>query len=195
MNKNLKSTCIALCFCIMVMNFGFSQELAVLQDHKPLLEEVHYGNRVGGVQAQEGESKQLIVIDADDILKSIVVCVAKLNEIQIVAGFQLELEKDGNTSMYSFGNLSGTIEEKFTVPNGRKLVGISGTSGWFVDSLQFIFDDGSRTPKYGGKGGDINFNMTLNKNSKGAYTGRLMGFWGSYTDYLESIGLVFWPIE
>ncbi len=170
----------------------FGQEEVVLSNHKPLLGEVHYGNRIGGVQAQEGRSIQMISFEENDNLNSIQVF---LNEDQIVTGFKLEVERKGGIKVFSFGNLNSFPQEIFFVQKNAKLVGISGTSGWFIDSLAFIFDDGSSTPKYGGTGGDLNFKLVLNKKPTGIYLGRLMGFWGSHTDLLETIGLVFWPIE
>jgi hypothetical protein len=46
-------------------------------------------------------------------------------------------------------------QEKFMVPPTRKLVGILGSSGWFIDTLAFVFDDGSATPRCGRAGGDL----------------------------------------
>ena len=126
------------------------------------------------------------------MLKSIQVF---LGERNIVSGFQLEVEKEEGIKISTFGNVSGTPQEKYIVPKDRKLVGISGAAGWYIDSLAFVFDNGSTTPKYGGEGGDLNFTLVLNKKQTGEYLGRLMGFWGSHTSVLETIGLVFWPIE
>lgn len=169
-----------------------AQEEVKLPDHKPLLGEVHYGNRVGGVQAQEGKSVVMIALEETDVLSSIQVF---LSERNIVSGFQFHVEKKDGDSIYSFGNFSELPQAKFIVPADRRLIGISGTSGWFIDSIAFVFDDGSTTPKYGGSGGDLNFRLLINKKPTGEYLGRVMGFWGSYTDVLETIGLVFWPIE
>lgn len=176
--------------CGLVISYG--QEEVILQDHKPLLGEIHYGNRVGGVQAQEGKSLQLIAFEENDVLKCIQVF---LSDRQIVTGFELQVEKKGVAHTFSFGNLEGSPQEKYFVPKNRKLVGIQGASGWFIDSIAFVFDDGSTTPRYGGGGGDLDFSLVLNKKPSGKYLGRLMGFWGSSTNLLETIGLVFWPIE
>ncbi len=178
---------------------GFGQQKVVLQDHKPLLGEVHYGNRVGGIQAQEGKSVQVIAFEPDDVLKSIQVYVSKnppSRGFETIAGFQFEIERKGEVRTFSFGSVKGVAQQKYLVSDNRKLVGISGAAGWLVDSLAFIFDDGSTTPKYGGIRGDLNFRLVLNKKPTGEYLGRLMGFWGSsIRGHLETIGLVFWPIE
>lgn len=183
-------------FCSKVL---LGQEEVVLLDHKPLLGEVHYGNRVGGIQAQEGKSVQLIAFEPGDVLKSIQVYVSdnpSTPGFETIAGFQFEVEKAGELQTFSFGTVKGVAQEKYLVPDHRKLVGISGASGWLIDSLAFIFDDGSTTPKYGGIRGDLNFRLVLNTKPTGAYLGRLMGFWGSsIRGHLETIGLVFWPVE
>lgn len=169
-----------------------AQDEVHLQNHKPLLGEIHYGNRVGGVQAQEGTTVQVIAFEENDVLKSIQVF---LNESSVVSGFQLEVKKQNHIELFSFGAVKGHPQEKFIVGENKKLVGISGSSGWYIDSIQFIFDDGCMTPRYGGLGGDLDFKLVLNKKPSGEYLGRLMGFWGSHTVLLETIGLVFWPIE
>lgn len=182
----------ALIFLTLGFGMAYGQEEVVLQDHKPLLGEIHYGNRVGGVQAQEGKTIGVIAFEEGDVLKCIQVF---LSERHIVTGFTLEVEKETGLNTFSFGNMAGVPQEKFRVPKERKLVGIQGASGWFIDSIAFVFDDGTSTPRYGGAGGDLDFSLVLNKKPSGEYLGRLMGFWGSHTHLLETIGLVFWPIE
>ncbi|WP_425236857.1 jacalin-like lectin [Ulvibacterium sp.] len=178
---------------------GFGQEEVVLPDHKPLLGEIHYGNRVGGIQAQEGRSVQIIAFEPDDVLKSIQVYISKnppTPGFETISGFQFEVEKAGEIRTFSFGSVKGIAQKKYLVPDDRKLVGISGASGWLIDSMAFVFDDGSTTPKYGGIRGDLNFRLVLNTKPTGEYLGRLMGFWGSsIRGHLETIGLVFWPME
>ncbi|MEM9327992.1 MAG: hypothetical protein AAGA85_20165 [Bacteroidota bacterium] len=179
--------------CLSIITATTAQDLAKPQDHKPLLGEVHYGNRVGGIQAQEGPSVQLIAIDEGDALKSVQVY---LGERDIVGGFELELLKEaGKLETFSFGDITGAPQEKYLLNTNKKIIGIRGASGWYIDNLQFVFDDGSMTPRYGAQGGDLDFSLVLNRNPEGQLKGRLMGFWGSHTHYLETIGLVFWPIE
>lgn len=186
-------------FLFIGVDIGFGQQEVVLPDHKPLLGEIHYGNRVGGIQAQEGRSVQVIAFEEADVLKSIQVFLTDNPSepgFETVAGFQFEIEKAGEVKTFSFGSVKGVAQEKYLVSDNRKLIGISGASGWLIDSLVFIFDDGSTTPKYGGIRGDLNFRLVLNKKPTGEYLGRLMGFWGSsIRGHLETIGLVFWPIE
>jgi purine nucleosidase len=162
---------------------------------KPKLGEVHYGYRVGGLIGQEGKTNELICIEENEQVTQIKVA---LNQsLNIVKGFQIEvLKKDGSLKSYDFGNTKdGLWQKPFIVKKGAKLIGVSGAAGWFVDNISFQTSDGSSSPIYGGKGGDTDYKLHISKNEKGQFRGRLMGFWGSSTDFLESIGLVFYPVE
>jgi purine nucleosidase len=169
---------------------------------KPRLGEVHYGNRVGGLTGQEGKTTHLICIEEGDQIQDIKVCLTKA--LNVVKGFEMSVLKKNNTvKTYTFGentdlsrdNREGVWQPIFKVKKGVQLVGISGAAGWFIDNLRFHFDDGSTTPLYGGKGGDNDFKLVITKNDKGQLRGRLIGFWGSYTNQLETLGLVFFPKE
>lgn len=162
---------------------------------KPKLGETHYGYRVGGLIGQEGETKELICIEEDDQILQI--NVALNQSLNIVKGFQMEvLKKDGNLKNYDFGNTKdGVWQRPFKIKKGAKLIGISGSAGWFIDNISFQTSDGQSSPVYGGKGGDTDYKLHITRNEKGQYRGRLMGFWGSSTEFLESIGLIFYPVE
>ncbi len=162
---------------------------------KPLLGDVHLGNRVGGVLAQEGPTTQLVCMEEGDRLLSIRVSLQE--KTKLVAGIRMEvLKKDKQTRTYDFGTPGGGAwQPAYKVRAGSELTGISGAAGWFVDRLRFHFSDGSTTPLYGGTGGDNDFQLLIARNEQGELRGRWLGFWGSATDKLESIGLVFFPKE
>jgi hypothetical protein len=162
---------------------------------KPKLGETHYGNRVGGLIGQEGKTTELICLEEGDRIEEIRVCLTP--QLNVVKGFELKIQKKGGiTKKAIFGSImDGVWQPTFKVENGQKLIGISGAAGWFIDNISFQFDDNSSTPTYGGKGGDNDFKLHITKSQKGQFRGRLMGFWGSSTTQLESIGLVFYPIE
>jgi hypothetical protein len=162
---------------------------------KPKLGEIHYGNRVGGLIGQEAKTTQLLCLEENDQLLQIRVCLTP--RLNVVKGFELKiLKKDGLVKSETFGNTNdGVWQIPFKVKKGQKLIGISGAAGWFIDNISFQFDDRTTTPTYGGKGGDNDFRLHITKSPKGYFRGRLMGFWGSSTTQLESIGLVFFPIE
>jgi hypothetical protein len=163
-------------------------------NHKPLLGDIHFGNRVGGEIAQEGMTKQLICLEEGSELHTIQVNVT--NAKNVVKGFAIEVfDKSKTKKIFVFGDTSGVWQEKIIVKKGVQLVGFSGTVGWFIDSIRFHFSDGSKSKRFGGNGGDIAFEQILNKDKKGRYKGRWMGFWGSATDQLETLSLIFFPIE
>lgn len=193
----VKYFCAAIAFAVLVSGAcraqAQKQQSLEIPNSKPKLEEVHYGNRVGGVVGQEGMTTQLICLGTKSRLQSIEVFCNN----SIVTGFQMEIAdiNDDTVKSATFGNVTSAAQKKFTVEDGKRLVGISGSCGWFIDSIRFHFDDGTATPLYGGQGGDIDFSLLLKKDKQGNPKGRLMGFWGSSTDQLETIGLVFWPLE
>jgi hypothetical protein len=167
----------------------------VVPNTKPKLGDIHYGNRVGGIIGQEGQNEVLNFLKIDDQITQITV---RLNEARnVVKGFKISVIKPDNSKHdFYFGNTEGGIvEPPFPVKQGKQLIGISGAAGWFVDNIRFHFSDNSQTPLYGGRGGDNDFKLFITKDRKGKFRGRLLGFWGSKTDKLESIGLVFFPIE
>ena len=162
---------------------------------KPRLGDVHLGNRVGGVLAQEGPTTQVVCMEEGDQLLSIQVSLQE--KTKLVKGFRMVVLKNNKQPQtYDFGATEGGAwQPAYKVAKGRELTGISGAAGWFVDRIRFHFDDGSVTPVYGGAGGDNDFQLLIARNEKGQLRGRWLGFWGSATDKLESVGLVFFPKE
>jgi purine nucleosidase len=162
---------------------------------KPNLGEVHYGNRVGGLIGQEGPTTELLCLAEDDQIQQIRVCLTP--QQNVVKGFELTIQQpNGTIKTETFGHTGGGAwQPPFKVKKGLKLIGIQGAAGWFIDRISFSFDDKSTTPSYGGTGGDHDFSLQITQSPKGHFRGRVMGFWGSATTQLESIGLVFFPIE
>ncbi len=162
--------------------------------HKPLLGEIHFGNRVGGEIAQEGVTKKLICLEEGSHLQSIQVNLTKAKNV--VKGLKMSiLCKNNQVKDYVFGDTLGIWQEKIILKKSQELVGISGTMGWFIDSICFHFSDGTKTKRFGGNGGDIAFQNIFNRDKKGNFKGKWIGFWGSATDQLETIGLVFMAVE
>ncbi|MEY4538910.1 MAG: hypothetical protein RLZZ306_667 [Bacteroidota bacterium] len=162
--------------------------------YKPLLGDIHFGNRVGGEIAQEGITKKLICLEDGYRLQSIQVNITQAKNV--VKGLKMSILNNNNLlKEYVFGDTLGIWEEKINLKKSQKLVGISGTMGWFIDSICFHFSDGTKTKRFGGNGGDIAFQNIFNRDKKGNYKGRWIGFWGSTTDQLETIGLVFMAVE
>lgn len=166
----------------------------IVPTHKPLLADIHYSNRVGGEIAQEGRTQKLICLEKDSRLTSIQVNVTAAKNV--VKGLKMSIRDANNLErILAFGDTTGIWQEKITLKRNQKLVGISGQSGWFIDAIRFHFSEGSQTRLFGGRGGDVAFSQIFNRSKKGYYKGRWIGFYGSSTDQLETIGLVFMAVE
>jgi hypothetical protein len=163
---------------------------------KAKLGEIHYSARIGGTVGEEDKKFSVMAVNENDRLVSIAVCLAT-NGSDLVRAIRLEVaDKQGKTRIFTCGDsVGGKWLTPHKVPSKSQLVGISGSCGWFVDSIRFHFDDGSETPLYGSRsGGDTDYRLVLSRKN-GQLKGRFVGFWGTATEYLETIGLVFFPIE
>ena len=163
-----------------------------LPDRKAKLGEVHYSARVGSTVGTEGERFQALVIPEGGRLASVQVATGG----SVVHSLRFRYtDAEGKEQTHLVGDKNGDWQEPFSIPPGRTLVGISGAGGWWIDRLVFHLDDGTTSPAYGGtEGGDTDFSLLLAQRN-GKWKGRLMGFWGTVGEHIESLGLVFWPIE
>ena len=163
-----------------------------LPDRKANLGEVHYSARVGCTVGTEGERFQALVIPEEGRLSSVQVATGG----SVVHSLRFNYtDADGNEQTHLVGDEDGDWQKAFMIPPGRTLVGISGAGGWWIDRLVFHLDDGTTSPAYGGTGGgDTDFSLLLAQRD-GKWKGRLMGFWGTVGEHIESLGLIFWPIE
>ncbi len=187
---------IGLLIIFLTLKFSAFSQLGSWQtpDHKPLLGDIHYGNRVGGEIAQEGPTQKLICLEKGSRLLRIQVNVTQARNV--VKGIKMIIvDEKKQEKIFAFGDTTCIWLENINLQKNQTLVGISGTMGWFIDSIRFHFSDGRQTRLFGGSGGDIAFQQVFNRSKKGYYKGRWIGFWGSATDQLETIGLVFMAVE
>jgi len=120
--------------------------------------------------------------------------VYQTNDFQVVQAIRFFVENSvGELREVLVGNSDSQWESKIDVSTGTKIVGISRASGWWIDCIRFHFNDGSASLAYGGSGGDTDFHLLLSHRDN-KWKGEWLGVWGANTDYLESIGLIFWPI-
>ena len=162
-----------------------------LPNRKANLGEVHYSARVGCTVGIEGEQFRALVVPEG----------GRLSSVQVAAGGSVVhslrfryTDADGKEQTHLVGNEDGDWQKPFVIPPGHTLVGISGAGGWWIARLVFHLDDGTTSPAYGGTGGDTDFRLLLVQRD-GRWKGQLMGFWGTVGEHIESLGLVFWPIE
>lgn len=156
---------------------------------------VHFSAPVGGVFGAGGQPFSTDLLQRDDQLLAVRVNLtpAPLYVIRALA-FRIR-RADGQIHEVRIGEVSGEWQEWHKVPAGARLSGVSGASGWYLDALQFHFNDGTSSPRYGGSGGDTDFQLILNPRN-GSERQFIRGFHGTYTDFgLETIGLIFDPAE
>lgn len=166
-----------------------------LSQEKAQLGEVHYSARVGGTVPTQGDTFLLRALTEGDILRTVQVGVNRDVNFRVVQALKLVVEDSlGELQELTVGNADAKWEESVEVPEGAELVGISGASGWWIDQIRFHFSDGSVSSTFGGPGGDTDFQLILSQRNE-KWKGRWLGVWGTQTDYLESLGLIFWPIE
>lgn len=172
----------------------FGQQLYLSSD-KAQLGEVHFSARVGGTVPTHGDTFLVQVLSEGDILRQIEVGVYQSDGFQVVQAIRFIVEDTtGQSQEILVGDPNSGRKENIEVPEGAELIGISGASGWWIDQIRFHFSDGSVSSTCGGSGGDTDFRLILSQREQ-KWKGRWLGVWGTQTDYLESLGLIFWPIE
>lgn len=154
---------------------------------------LHYSALAGGVRGARGDKYEVEAIPNGAKLQSIQVSLSENR--QLVQGIRLSSQRDdGSVLVSTIGTMGDVIHHELRIPEERSCIGISGASGWFLDRLQFDFDDGTNSPRYGGSGGDTTFQLRLQRRN-GKYVGRLRGFHGTSETAIETIGLIFDPAE
>jgi hypothetical protein len=116
----------------------------------------------------------------------------------LVQGAKFVYEDDkGTKHEVQIGPCGGQWEKATDVPKGVRLVGISGSYGLVMDGLRFHFSDGSKSPLYGGKGGDFEFQVSVKEHDRGPgikggrYHKTVRGIWGRASeDSFVGIGLI-----
>jgi hypothetical protein len=146
------------------------------------LGEIHFSALLGGTIGGRGAQQVLELYPPQGKLVALQVCGKK-----VIREIRAQVEVAGKKSVRTLGQ-KGESDCAPVFNTNSRIVGISGAGGWFIDSLRFHFADGTQSPLYGGKGGDSEFRLLMK-------SGEIRGLWGTVDGQLESIGLVFWPIE
>lgn len=164
--------------------------------HKPRVGELHFGPAQGAGLPVTGmrfareflpSGVRLLAVQAN----------TQPDGLRLLHALRFEVAaEDGRRHVELIGEPRGAWSAPHPVPPGATLTGLSGTGGWWVDSLQFHFSEGSQTPRYGGAGGDYAFEQSVTRRA-GDPTGEVRGLWGtlSTNGFLESIGLLTLPAE
>ena len=164
---------------------------------KAKLGEVHYSPAVGGVLGSEEPTFELLLSEATPLV-TIRVGLTPDPNFRVVKVIEFKTLRTADNYRTDYvGSPEGDTDWQpvITVPAGHTVRGISGRGGWFIDAISFHFTDGSRSPEFGGAGGDTDFRILLAETPLGQPRGRLLGFYGTAGGLVESLGLVFWPVE
>jgi hypothetical protein len=119
---------------------------------------------------------------------------ARVIEVQVRSGGNVDsvqlvyMLRDGRTAAGPRHGGSGGNLSVFRLDSDEYLVGISGRSGDYIDSIQF--QTNKRTsPRFGGNGGDRDFQIQVPGNAQ------VSGLIGRAGQYLDAIGLTFTPLR
>ena len=179
---------------------ALSQNLWQAPSAKAQLSEVHYSPLAGGVVGRQGRLREyrLSPDSAAARIVSLQVGLTPREDWRIVQCLRVVYERlPGTPDTVLLGGGDGADwQPAYRLREGQTLTGVSGAGGWFVDAIQFHFSDGAASARFGGAGGDTGFAVRLQSRPDGSPRSTLLGFYGSTHDgLLESIGLVFWPLE
>lgn len=117
---------------------------------------------------------------------------ARISEVKVTSGWYVDSIQIAYTdaagaahALPGFGG-NGLQEHRFILEPGEYLVGVSGRSGRYVDSI--VFHTNLRvSPSYGGDSGENTFAFLAPENSE------VVGFFGQADWYVDAIGIVTRP--
>ncbi|MEM8897337.1 MAG: hypothetical protein AAGC85_04500 [Bacteroidota bacterium] len=160
------------------------QELAA----KPGPAALHKTALVGGTTGAEGTPFKM---ELEGQLKRIQVNLGAA-PLSLVKGIRFQvLTEKSEIKEQTIGNTEGNWQAAYELADTQVLVGIAGRSGWFLDAIQFLFDEDNSSSEFGGKGGDTAFSLSLHRDK-----GKIRGFYGTYTsDGIETLGFLFDPAD
>ncbi len=118
---------------------------------------------------------------------------ARICEVQVSSGWFVDsirvqyVDATGETQALPSIGGRGLLSHYFTLEAGEYLIGISGRSGQYVDSI--VFHTNQRiSPTYGGSGGD-DFTLLAPEGSE------VVGFFGRAGWFVDAIGIVTRPLS
>lgn len=154
--------------------------------------ELHFAGRLGGTTPATGKPFSMRLIPPGGRLLSVQVCLSPLPPIVVHALRFTYLDAGKARLVKETGNCQEKWLKPYVVPANRQLVGMSGSSGWMVDSIRFHLDDNTTSELFGGSGGNTEVSIAIKKDAAGRFRGEFQGIWGTRIDgRLESLGLVF----
>jgi hypothetical protein len=168
---------------------------------KAQLGEMHYSSPIGGTTGAQGTKFSCPLMGPSGRVRWAQVGLTSGSPV-VVQALRFAVQEPGQRTreIVCGDGEDADWNPPFPIPGERQLVGLSGATGWMVDNLRFHLDDGTASPLFGGPGGDTTFQVLLHRDAQGKWKGHLRGFWGTFTQAplprgLESVGLIFWPLE
>lgn len=117
---------------------------------------------------------------------------ARISEIEVTSGWYIDsirvIYTDAEGAIHAlpgFGG-NGSYAHRFTLEPGEYLIGVSGRSGRYVDSIAF-HTNLRVSPTYGGDSGEVSFSFLAPEDSE------VVGFFGRADWYVDAIGIVTRP--
>jgi predicted flap endonuclease-1-like 5' DNA nuclease len=114
---------------------------------------------------------------------------ARIREVQVTSGWFVDsiqvayVDAGGSKqALPGFGG-NGAEEHQFALEEDEYLVGISGRSAQYLDSIRF-HTNRRVSPTYGGDGGDAEYSFLAPEGSE------VVGFFGSADWYVDAIGII-----
>lgn len=118
---------------------------------------------------------------------------ARIREIKLTSGWFIDsiqvnyVDTDGSThSLPGIGG-NGDNEHHFVLEEDEYLVGVSGRSAKYLDSIRFHTNK-RVSPTYGGEGGETEYSFLAPEGSE------VVGFFGRADWYIDAIGIVVRPL-
>ena len=186
-------------YLLMLLFIATSCQRATFEvpDRKAQLGEMHYSAELGGVTGTESPAFAEEFLAPGHELTRIDVGTTGNDDFLVVQCIRLEYrDVRGRKNTYIIGKERGAdFAPTYRVTEGSRLIGISGRGGWYIDAIRFHFDDGSTSPEYGGRGGDTTFRTLMTQRPDGSYRGEVRGLYGHAGELVETLGLIFWPVE
>ncbi len=152
---------------------------------------LHRSAPIGGLTGAQGKPFETECLPPGSDILAYQFCLGDA-PMNLVKGFRIRTKSSsGEVQTWLIGHEEGNWQNWEDAYNGAVLTGIGGASGWLVDALRLYFKDGSKTPLYGGEGGDTTFELKLNRDQ-----GRIRGFYGTLdSGGIETLGLLFDPAD
>jgi hypothetical protein len=103
-------------------------------------------------------------------LEGITVCIEP-GKLRLIASMRFRYRNANGEAREAAVGSGVEGREEYMVSSGVRLAGIHGVGGWYADRLQVQFTVGTKSPEYGGTGGDHELAVMLRRKGAGSWGG------------------------